>query len=228
MADNILDQLGIDEKIYEESKGSTVTASFEALPSGVYPGTVKDIVLFKSVFEKDGQKTESTQMRITIDVLAKDEDGKEKKVAVAFQKDIGKTLKDGAVNEGFVARLKSLSLATNVDIKKLTMGGETKVNSFGKDCDGTFLNGMNDKPVVALVKLMRDENKSEGEAYRDQNFLEGVCAKDSEDIKKFEEKIEKQKDGVFLYKGYTKTGGSKGKTTEASNENKEKLKEYNF
>jgi hypothetical protein len=225
----LLDDLGIDKQKFEDATGSTVTAAFEALASGKYPGKVKDLVLFTSIFAKDGVETKATQLRVTVTVTGKDSDGKDKNVDVQFQRDVGKTLKDGAVNEGFINRLKSLCLATNTDIDSLTMGDETKVNSFGKDCEGQFLMGMNDKPLVALVKYMRDENKAEGVAFRDQNFLEGVCPQGSEDIEKFEEKVAKLPEGIFLYKGYVKGGASTSTNSNAGTaENKEQLAKMKF
>ena len=210
MADLLAD-LGIDQASYDENSGSTVTEAFQLLESGAYPATVEEVVLYKDSFG-------GTNLKIT--VLTKEDERK-----ITFRKDVGKTLKDGKINEGFVARLKSLCEAANVDVNSLTTGDSVKVNSFGKECDGQLLLGLNGKNVLALVRMSVDSNKAEGESYRESNDLEGLTSSGSEDADKFAAKIEKNK-GTFTYKGWKKSGGSDNKP--ASNEDKQALKDLDF
>ena len=128
---------------------------------------------------------------------------------LSFRDDIGKNLKQtdeekkdnkpGKINEGFVARLKSLCTAANVEISALKDGPATKVKSFGKDCEGKFILGLNDRSVQVLVRHSVDTTKAEGEAYRDSNDIEGVLPAGHDDIAIFEAKIAKN-NGLFNYK----------------------------
>lgn len=247
MAENFLDSIGIDANEYNEASDSTVTEAFEVLPSGVYPGKVKEIILFISEFKdkQTQQVTESTQLKVVIEVTAT-VNGNEVTRALSYRNDIGKTKKDGTTNAGFLARLKSLESATGVEVATLTQGDATKVNSYGKECAGQYLNGMNGKPVQALVRFSRDSNKAIGEAYRDSNDIEGVCAPGSEDIEKFNEKVEKalntavtaaetqeakdlaqSEGGVFTYAGY-KAKGAPATQNAANPEANEKVKTMKF
>ena len=223
---SLLESLGITEDQFAAAKDSTVTEAFEVMPSGVYPGKVKEVILYKNSFGGE---------MLQVNVTVKHNDSER---TLSFRDDIGKNLKQtdeekeagkpGKINEGFVARLKSLCAAANVEISNLKDGQATKVKSFGKDCEGKFLLGLNDKPVQVLVRLSVDTAKAEGEPYREKNDIEGVLPKGHEDITKFEEKVAKN-NGIFNYKGYVKkdaansTSGSAG-----SAEVKEAAKNLDF
>ena len=212
MSTDLLASLGITEDQFAAAKDSTVTEAFEVMPSGVVAGKIKEVILYKNSF---GGET------LKVSVIVKHNDAER---TLSFRDDIGKNLKQtdeekaagkpGKINEGFVARLKSLCTAANVEISALKEGTETKVKAFGKECEGKFLLGLNDKAVQCLVRHSVDSNRSEGEAYRDSNDIEGVLPKGHEDIATFEAKVEKNK-GIFTYKGYVKkdaanTSGSAG------------------
>ena len=212
MSTDLLASLGITEDQFAAAKDSTVTEAFEVMPSGVVPGKIKEVILYKNKFG-----TETLQ----VNVVVKHNDAER---TLSFRDDIGKNLKQtdeekaedkpGKINEGFVERLKSLCTAANVEISALKNGPATKVKSFGADCEGKFLLGLNDKSVQCLVRLSVDTTKAEGEAFREKNDIEGVLPKGHEDIATFEAKVEKNK-GIFNYKGYVKkdtanTSGSAG------------------
>ena len=215
MSTDLLASLGITDEQFAAAKDSTVTEAFEVMPSGVVPGKIKEVILYKNKF--------GTEM-LQVNVVVKHNDAER---TLSFRDDIGKNLKqtdeekaagkDGKINEGFVARLKSLCAAANVEISSLKEGTATKVKSFGADCEGKFLLGLNDKSVQCLVRLSVDTTKAEGEAFREKNDIEGVLPKGHEDIATFEAKVEKNK-GIFNYKGYVKkdtaanTSGSAGST----------------
>ena len=212
MSIDLLASLGITEDQFAAAKDSTVTEAFEVMPSGVVPGKIKEVILYKNKF--------GTEM-LQVNVVVKHNDAER---TLSFRDDIGKNLKqtdeekaagkDGKINEGFVARLKSLCAAANVEISSLKEGTATKVKSFGADCEGKFLLGLNDKSVQCLVRLSVNTSRPEGEAFREKNDIEGVLPKGHEDIATFEAKVEKNK-GIFNYKGYVKkdtanTSGSAG------------------
>lgn len=214
MSTDLLASLGITDEQFAEAKDSTVTEAFEVMPSGVVPGKIKEVILYKNKFGGE---------MLQVNVVVKHNDSER---TLSFRDDIGKNLKQtdeekkenkpGKINEGFVARLKSLCTAANVEISALKEGTATKVKSFGADCEGKFLLGLNDKAVQCLVRLSVDTTKAEGEAYRERNDIEGVLPKGHEDIATFEAKIAKN-NGTFNYKGYVKkdaanTSGSAGST----------------
>lgn len=221
---SILDTLGISEEQYEKAKDSTVTEAFEVAPSGVYDGKVKEVIIYKNKF---GGET----LKVNFAFKYNDQER-----TISYRDDIGKNLKQtdeekkenkpGKINEGFLARLKSLSAATNVDLADVKEGSATEVNSFGAKCEGKFYLGFNDKKVKLLVRHSQDSNKAEGEAYRDSNDIEGVTSANHEDIEKFTAKVAKQADGIFKYKGYVKDGAKKDSA--AQEEVKEKAKNLDF
>ena len=215
MSIDLLASLGITDEQFAAAKDSTVTEAFENMPSGVMPGKIKEVILYKNKFG-----TETLQVNVVVN-------HNDSPRTLSFRDDIGKNLKqtdeekaagkDGKINEGFVARLKSLCAAANVEISSLKEGTATKVNSFGAECEGKFLLGLNEKPVQCLVRLSVNTSKPEGEAFREKNDIEGVLPKGHEDIATFEAKVEKN-NGIFNYKGYVKkdtaanTSGSAGST----------------
>lgn len=168
--ENILDELGLDQETYDNGEAGAVQKPFEALPSGVYDAVVKDIIVYTNQF--DGK-----QARYTI-VVKKDGEDQE----LTFRSDIGKTLKDGKPNKGYAGRLKQFAYATNTELDSLSMGKATKIKSFGKDCDGEFLVGMNGKKLKALVRESDDTNKTEGTPFKITNDVAGVIAKNGTDV----------------------------------------------
>ena len=214
MSTDLLASLGITEDQFAAAKDSTVTEAFENMTSGVYPGKIKEVILYKNSFGGE---------MLQVNVVVKHNDADR---TLSFRDDIGKNLKQtdeekaagkpGKINEGFVARLKSLCTAANVEISALKDGPATKVKSFGKDCEGKFLLGLNDKSVQCLVRLSVNTSRPEGEAFREKNDIEGVLPKGHEDIATFEAKVEKNK-GIFNYKGYVKkdTANTSGSTSSA-------------
>ena len=199
---SLLDSLGISQEAIDNAKSSTVTEAYEVMPSGVYDAKIKEVIIYKNKF---GGET----LKINVSVKHNDQER-----VISFRDDIGKNLRQtdeekaagtpGKLNEGFLARLKSLSVATNVSLDNMKEGGEAKVNSYGAECVGKYILGFNDKPVKALVRHSQDTNKAEGEAYRDSNDIEGITHAGNEDIEKFTAKVEKNVDGIFKFKGYVK------------------------
>ena len=222
---SLLESLGITEDQFAAAKDSTVTEAFEVMPSGVVPGKIKEVILYKNAFGGE-------MLQVNVTVKHNDADR-----TLSFRDDIGKNLKQsdeekaegkpGKINEGFVARLKSLCAAANVEISNLKDGPATKVKSFGKDCEGKFLLGLNDKPVQCLVRLSVDTTKAEGEAYRERNDIEGVLPKGHEDIATFEAKVAKN-NGIFSFKGYVKKDAANTSGSAGSAEVKEAAKNLDF
>ena len=220
-----LESLGITQEQFDKAKDSTVTEAFEVMPSGVVAGKIKEVILYKNKFGGEMLK---------INVIVKHNDTER---TLSFRDDIGKNLKQtdeekkenkpGKINEGFVARLKSVCAAANVEISALKEGGATKVNSFGAEAEGKFLLGLNDRPVQCLVRHSVDTTKAEGEAYRDSNDIEGVLPAGHEDIAVFEAKIEKNK-GIFNYKGYVKKDANNSANSASSEEIKDAAKKLDF
>ena len=223
MSTDLLASLGITDEQFAAAKDSTVTEAFEVMPSGVVPGKIKEVILYKNKFGGE---------MLQVNVVVKHNDAER---TLSFRDDIGKNLKQtdeekaagkpGKTNEGFLARLKSLSAATNVDIADAKEGGEAKVNSYGAECTGKYILGFNDKKVQILVRHSQDSNKAEGETYRDSNDVEGVTSKGHEDVDTFTAKVEKN-NGIFKYKGYVKDGAKKDNA--ASKEVQEKAKNIDF
>ena len=220
---SLLENLGISTEEFQAAKDSTVVEAFEVMPSGVYSGKVKEVIIYKNKF---GGET----LKVNFTFKYNDQER-----TISYRDDIGKNLKQtdeekaagkpGKTNEGFLARLKSLSAATNVDIADAKEGGEAKVNSYGAECTGKYILGFNDKKVQILVRHSQDSNKAEGEPYRDSNDVEGVTSKGHEDVDTFTAKIEKN-NGIFKYKGYVKDGAKKDNA--ASKEVQEKAKNIDF
>ncbi len=206
-----LNDLDLDKDAFDAAKDSTVTEAFEVLKSGAYDATVESIVLYKNQFD-------GTSLRVNIKIAENDR-------VLTYRQDISKTKADNTVNEGFLSRLKSICSATNFDVDKFKTGEAVKINSFGKECNGQYLLGVNGKSVTALVRHSVDTTKAEGESYRDSNDIEGITHKGAEDITLFADKIAKN-DGLFNYKGYVK-GGTK-KSTPATSSEKEEIKALDF
>lgn len=224
---SLLDSLGISQEAIDNAKSSTVTEAYEVMPSGVYDAKIKEVILYTNKFGGE-------MLRINVSVKHNDQER-----TLSFRDDIGKNLKQtdtekaegkpGKINEGFMARLKSLTVATNVSMENVKEGPETKVSSFGSECSGKFLLGFNDKPVKALVRHSQDTTKAEGEAYRDSNDIEGITHAGNEDIEKFKAKVDKNPDGIFKFKGYVKAGTkTQDAGTAGSEEAKAAAEKINF
>lgn len=217
----ILDTLGIEENEFNEAKDSTVTEDFRPMPSDVYPGKVKSLIVYVSEFKgKDGKVVTNDNLKIICTV---ENPETKQMVDVEFRSDIGKTLKDGSTNGGFMSRLKSVCSATKTDISELKEGtDEVEVNSFGKKCKGYEIFGANDKPCMICLKHEVDTNKNEGEQFRDRNSIEAILPDGHEDIEKFKEKVEKRENGIFEYKGYVKAGSKSGGASNSDKTNEQK------
>lgn len=202
---SILEQIGTTSEAYAEAKGASVTAAFEALPSGAYKATVKSVMVYVNRFG-------STQMKYIVNLTEQDRD-------VEFRQDIGATLKAekegevGAPNLGYASRLKQFAFAAGVELDALSLAPtKTKHRIFGAEQDVTLLQGMNGKTVIALVRLSDDTNKAEGEPYKYSNDIEGVCAVNGIDASgedaqaAFLAKVEKAP--TFKYKSKAKSGGA--------------------
>lgn len=194
MSAGFLDTLGISAEQYDQASASTVTEAFELLPSGAYPATMKSMTLYKNKFD-------GTMLRVEVELT-------ESKRTLSYRGDVGKLLKDGTVNQGFLARLKSIAEACNFDANNFKTGAEVKFNSYGSEVTGTSLLGVIGKPVIALIRQSEDTDRPEADLYRLMNDLEGVTTKDSEDYTKFVEKVEKAEGKPFKYKSGYKPKGS--------------------
>lgn len=195
MSGNFLDSLGISQESFNEASESTVSEGYEVLPSGVYPAKIKQIILYKNKFD-------GTMLRIEVELT-------ESKRVLSFRSDVGKELKDKTINNGFLSRLKSVAAACNFDATNFAIGAEVKFNSYGAEIKGNLLNGVNDKPVIALVRMSEDSDRPEDDTYRISNDIEGVTQKGSEDLELFETKLAKAEGKPFKYKSGWKPKGSK-------------------
>ena len=206
MSDNILDDLGLDQATYDEGEASAVAKSFEAIKSGAYEGTVKEIIIYTNQYG-------GTEARYTVTV---DKDGEA--TDLTFRRDIGKTLKDGKPNKGYAGRLKQFAYATNTELAALTMGKDVTVKSYGKECKGEYLVGMNGKKLKILVRESDDTNKAEGVAFKITNDVAGVVALDGTDAEgeNAEEKFAEQCAKTPIFDNTRKAkAGAKAATTGA-------------
>jgi hypothetical protein len=195
---SILNELGIDEATYEEATGASVSEGFQPLESGAYKATVKEIFVYQNSY---GTNSMHYVFNLT-------ESGKD----IKFRGyDTSDKLKDGTANIGYSSRLKSVAFAAGVELDKLSTKPGT-IKLFGKDQDGKFIIGMNDKPLVALVRLSDDTSKADGEPYKLSNDIEGVCdmkgfdASGKNAVEAFNEKVAKTP--VFGFKGKSKQADS--------------------
>ena len=191
---SILNELGIEESTYAEATGSSVSEGFQPLESGAYKATVKEVFVYVNSF---GTNSMHYVFNLT-----------ESKKDIKFRGyDISDKLQDGTANIGYSSRLKSVAFAAGVELDKLSTK-EGTIKLFGKDQAGKFIIGMNDKPIVALVRLSDDTSKAEGEPYKISNDVEGVCdmkgfdASGKNAVETFAEKVEKNP--VFSFKSKTK------------------------
>ena len=166
---NILDELGIDQETYDNGEAGAVAQTFEALESGVYDGTVKEIVIFKN-------KWDGTEASYTVSIKK----GKEP-VDFRFRRTIGEKLKDGKPNKGYAGRLKQFAYATGTELTSLSMGSDTTFKHFGTECKGSLMIGMNGKNLKVLLRKSDDIGKTEGESYKITNDVMGVVAMDGTD-----------------------------------------------
>lgn len=171
MAENILDELGLDEATYEQGEAGAVAKAFEPIPSGVVDAVVKEITIYTNKW--DGKQARYV---VTVDKNGEPQD-------LTFRSDIGKTLQSGEANKGYAGRLKQFAHATGTDLAALSMGKDVKIKSFGQEYDGTLLVGMNGKKIKALVRVSDDINKPEGTPFKITNDISGVIAMDGTDSK---------------------------------------------
>lgn len=195
-----LSTIKISEEAFNNAKETTVTKGFTVLESGAYAATVHQVILYKTTF-KDTPDKEETALKIEVKLT---DSGN----IISFKDDVNKLRKDGTENEGFLARLKSLGIATGVDVDTFKMGEATIVHSYGKELKGQLVVGCVGKPVLALVKKMNNTSAPETDQFKYQNFLDGITRKGAEDVEVFNEKVAKLEGGVFNYKGYVKPEGS--------------------
>ncbi len=206
MSDKILEELGLTKEVYADGEAGATIKEFEALDSGVYDGVVKHIIVYKNQWD-------GTQAQYVV-LVEKDGEPKEFK----FRQDVGKELKDKTPNKGYAGRLKQFAYATNTELSALSIGKDTKLKVFGKECDGQFLKGMDNKKVKVLLRKSDDTNKEDGEAFKITNDIMGVIAMDGTDAKgelaaeAFEEQIAK----TPIFKAPRKVkAGSGDKSTQA-------------
>ena len=192
--------LGFSEEEYQEAEG-LASEGFKPLDSGNYKATVKEVILFEGKF---GQV-----------MIHKVELNDSKKV-LTFKSNIGKTLKDGGINPGWINRVKMFAHATGVDKSDLSLGAETKVKEFGQEYTGNFILGMNDKPLIASIGLYQDTNR-EGEQYEFSNHIHGVLAMDKtntageDGVSIFKEMIADKP--TFKFAGYKKDSAKKASSS---------------
>ena len=92
-----------------------------------------------------------------------------------------------------------------------------------------MLNGVNDNPVIALVRMSEDSDRPAEDSYRIGNDIEGVTQKGSEDLELFETKVEKAEGKPFKYKSGWKPKSAKASTSGATTEQAKKdLDEVDF
>lgn len=190
---SILNELGISQEDLDNAQTSVIGKQFEPLTSGVYAATIGNITVYTN-------RWETSTMRYEVAVA--DDNGEQR--TLTFTTDVGKTLKDGKANPGYAGRLEQFAYASGTDLASISLGQATKINSFGEEFDGKLLVGMNGKKVKALVKLIDDMSKQEGEPYKFMNFIQGVIhsngtEKSGENVEeKFNEMISKTP--VFIQK----------------------------
>ena len=215
MSTNFLDSLGISQEAFSEASESTVSDGYEVLPSGAYPAKIKQVILYKNKFD-------GTMLKIDVEL-------NDSKRVLSFRSDVGKELKDKTLNNGFLSRLKSVAAACNFDAANFAIGAEIKFNSYGAEIKGNLLNGVNDKPVIALVRMSEDSDRPAEDTYKISNDIEGVTQKGSEDLELFETKVAKAEGKPFKYKSGWKPKGSKTATASGNPEQAKKdLDEVDF
>jgi hypothetical protein len=209
---SILNELGITEETYAEATGASVSEGFVPLESGAYKATVKEVFVYVNSF---GTNSMHYVFNLT-------ESGKD----IKFRGyDISDKIKDGSANIGYSSRLKSVAFAAGVELDRLSTK-EGTIKLFGKDQAGKFILGMNDKPVVALVRLSDDTSKAEGEAYKLSNDVEGVCdmkgfdASGKNALEAFNEKVAKTP--VFKVTGKAKSATEDAPAMSAADQEKAK------
>jgi hypothetical protein len=213
--ESFLDKLGIDKAKFDEASSSTVTEAYEVLESGAYPGVIKNMIIYKN-------KYDGTMLRVEIELT-------EPKRVLSFRSDVGKLLKDGAVNGGFLSRLKSIAEACNFNADDFGIGAEIKFQSYGSETVGNVVTGVIGKKVVALVRKSEDTDRPETDTYRISNDIEGITQKGSEDFDTFAEKVEKSEGKPFKFKsGYKPKGSTAKGSTANSEETKKDLEEVDF
>lgn len=192
---SILDELGISEETYVEATGASVAEAFQPLESGAYKATIKEVFVYVNSFG-------TNSMRYTFNLTESDKD-------IRFRGyDVSDKIKDGSANIGYSSRLKSVAFAAGVELDRLSTKPAT-LKLYGKDQEGKLILGMNDKPIIALVRQSDDTSKGEGESYKISNDIAGVCDMKGFDttgknaVEIFNEQVAKTP--LFKVKGKAKT-----------------------
>jgi hypothetical protein len=195
---NIFDELGLDAAAYTEAEAQEVSSGFEVLPSGSYVAEVKLLATFTT--EKG-----AGMMLADIEVT----NGDDKRTITVYQ-NVKK--KNGEANPIGTATFKHIIEATGSEMAALTTKKET-IKAYGKDVEGTVVNGIAGKKLLALVRHVF----AEGEDYENFNEIEGYVKTDGTNSKgenqldAFKEKIEKNP----ILKRKPKAGAKQQSTTDA-------------
>ncbi len=173
---NIFDELGLDEKTFNEAEAESVQPAFEVLPSGVYGATIKSLFTFTS-------SKGAGMLQAVIHVTSSDRD-------ITIYQNTKK--KDGKPNDIGTRTFKSIIAAANADMSELSTKTE-KVKAYGKEVDGKVVKGLDGKKIAVLVRAVFEEgakfeNYNEIEAYAK---ADGTNANGEDLLEEFKAKIEK-------------------------------------
>ncbi len=173
---NFFEELGIDEKVYNDAEAASVAPAFEVLPSGVYGATIKQLATFTT-------ESGAGMMKAVIHITSEDRD-------IEVYQNIKK--KDGSANEIGTRTFKSIIAAANVDAAELKNKSE-KIKAYGKEVDAKVVKGLEGKKIAALVRSVFEE----GAKYEEKNEIEafakadGTNANGEDLLEDFKKKIEK-------------------------------------
>jgi len=205
---NIFEELNLDQKTYEEAEAQEVRGAFEVLPSGVYNASIKELATFMT---QNGAGMLKAVVEIPVE-------GEDKPREITLYQNTKK--KDGSPNDIGTATFKHIIQAVNVDSSSLSTKKET-IKAYGKDVQGTVVNGILGKQFKALVRAVHEE----GASYEDYNEIDawaktdGTNAKNEDIVTPFMEKIEKKP--VLMRKA--KPGSASQATKEATSETAKKV-----
>ena len=88
---SLLENLGISTEEFQAAKDSTVVEAFEVMPSGVYSGKVKEVIIYKNKF---GGET----LKVNFTFKYNDQER-----TISYRDDIGKNLKQTDIEESIIA-----------------------------------------------------------------------------------------------------------------------------
>jgi hypothetical protein len=166
---SLLEEAGITQEDMDNATGE-VTGEYKPLESGLYKGTVKNVLMYTDNF-----KNKCMKYIIHLD---------DHKTDVSYYRDISSMMAKGTKkNPGYVERLKQLLYAVNVDQADCSWEdkGDT-VSSYGKTFKAKTLVGVAGKPLVVDVKLMDDISRPDGMSFKYINAISGMLAVDGTDI----------------------------------------------